>query len=277
MLVTLRELLPQARRAQYAVGLFNTVNLEMAMGVLAAAEEARAPVIIGTAEILLPYAPLEVLAGLLLPMARRATVPVAVHFDHGLTVENTIKAMELGFSSVMFDASTLPVEENIQAVRAMTERAHGRGVSVEAELGHVGDAQLQDAGEDCFTQPEEAARFAEATGVDALAVAFGTAHGAYKRQPRLDFDRLAQIARITPTPLVMHGGSGLSEPDFKRAVAEGVTKINIFTDINCACEKAAAEGYRPGMGMTDRMQAMVEAVRLATLEKMRIFGCLGRA
>ena len=277
MLVTLRELLPQARRAQYAVGLFNTVNLEMAMGVLAAAEEARAPVIIGTAEILLPYAPLEVLAGLLLPMARRATVPVAVHFDHGLTVENTIKAMELGFSSVMFDVSTLPVEENIQAVRAMTERAHGRGVSVEAELGHVGDAQLQDAGEDCFTQPEEAARFAEETGVDALAVAFGTAHGAYKRQPRLDFDRLAQIARITPTPLVMHGGSGLSEPDFKRAVAEGVTKINIFTDINCACEKAAAEGYRPGMGMTDRMQAMVEAVRLATLEKMRIFGCLGRA
>lgn len=277
MLVTLRELLPQARRAQYAVGLFNTVNLEMAMGVLAAAEEARAPVIIGTAEILLPYAPLEALAGLLLPMARRATVPVAVHFDHGLTAENTIKAMELGFSSVMFDASTLPVEENIQAVRAMAELAHRRGVSVEAELGHVGDAQLQDAGEDCFTQPEEAARFAEATDVDALAVAFGTAHGAYKRQPHLDFDRLAQIARRTPTPLVMHGGSGLSESDFKRAVAEGVTKINIFTDINCACMKAAAEGYRPGMGMTDRMQAMVEAVRLATLEKMRIFGCVGRA
>ncbi len=277
MLVTLRELLPQARQGKYAVGLFNTVSLEMAMGVLAAAEQGQAPVIIGTAEILLPYAPLEVLADLLLPMARRASVPVAVHFDHGLTVENTVKAMELGFSSVMFDASTQPVEQNVQAVREMTDMAHRRGITVEAELGHVGDAQLQDAGEDCFTRPEEAARFAEQTGVDALAVAFGTAHGAYKQKPKLDFERLAQIARSTPTPLVMHGGSGLSEDDFKRAVAEGITKINIFTDINCACAQAAADGYRPGVGMTDRMEAMVDAVRLATLEKMRIFGCLGRA
>ena len=275
MLVTLRELLPQARRAQYAVGLFNTVNLEMAMGVLAAAEEARAPVIIGTAEILLPYAPLEVLAGLLLPMARRATVPVAVHFDHGLTVENTIKAMELGFSSVMFDASTLPVEENIQAVRAMTERAHGRGVSVEAELGHVGDAQLQDVGEDCFTQPEEAARFAEETGVDALAIMVGTAHGHYKQAPVLAIDRIAEIHAATKAALVLHGGSGVPDDQIQAAVKAGIRKINFGTDVCCAFLDEVRRTSPDLLAVDLFMKEPIQNVKRFCLSKIELLGAVG--
>lgn len=276
MLVTLREVLKDAREKKYGVGLFNTVNLEMAKGVLAAAEELKSPVIIGTAEVLLPYASMEELAYFLVPMAKKASVPVVLHYDHGLTDKKIVEAMRLGFSSIMYDCSTDTYENNIARVAQMVKIADMFGASVEGELGHVG-ANDESAGDDSiYTEPEQARDFAQRTGVDALAVAIGTAHGAYKEKPRLDIGRLAEISRAVPVPLVLHGGSGLSDEDFKNCVANGISKINIFTDINCAAAKAAHDFYKEGCGLTDIQNQITEAVKQETMKKMRIFGSAGR-
>lgn len=276
MLVTLREVLKDAQEKKYGVGLFNTVNLEMAKGVLAAAEELKSPVIIGTAEVLLPYASLEELAYFLVPMAKNASVPVVLHYDHGLTDKKIVEAMRLGFSSIMYDCSTDTYENNIARVAQMVKIADMFGASVEGELGHVG-ANDESAGDDSiYTEPEQARDFAQRTGVDALAVAIGTAHGAYKEKPRLDIGRLAEISRTVPVPLVLHGGSGLSDEDFKNCVANGISKINIFTDINCAAAKAAHDFYKEGCGLTDIQNQITEAVKQETMKKMRIFGSAGR-
>lgn len=276
MLVTLREVLKDAQEKKYGVGLFNTVNLEMAKGVLAAAKELKSPVIIGTAEVLLPYASLEELAYFLVPMAKKASVPVVLHYDHGLTDKKIVEAMRLGFSSIMYDCSTDTYENNIARVAQMVKIADMFGASVEGELGHVG-ANDESAGDDSiYTEPEQARDFAQRTGVDALAVAIGTAHGAYKEKPRLDIGRLAEISRTVPVPLVLHGGSGLSDEDFKNCVANGISKINIFTDINCAAAKAAHDFYKEGCGLTDIQNQIKEAVKQETMKKMRIFGSAGR-
>lgn len=276
MLVTLREVLKDAQEKKYGVGLFNTVNLEMAKGVLAAAEELKSPVIIGTAEVLLPYASLEELAYFLVPMAKKASVPVVLHYDHGLTDKKIVEAMRLGFSSIMYDCSTDTYENNIARVAQMVKIADMFGASVEGELGHVG-ANDESAGDDSiYTEPEQARDFAQRTGVDALAVAIGTAHGTYKEKPRLDIGRLAEISRAVPVPLVLHGGSGLSDEDFKNCVANGISKINIFTDINCAAAKAAHDFYKEGCGLTDIQNQITEAVKQETMKKMRIFGSAGR-
>lgn len=276
MLVTLREVLKDAQEKKYGVGLFNTVNLEMAKGVLAAAEELKSPVIIGTAEVLLPYASLEELAYFLVSMAKKASVPVVLHYDHGLTDKKIVEAMRLGFSSIMYDCSTDTYENNIARVAQMVKIADMFGASVEGELGHVG-ANDERAGDDSiYTEPEQARDFAQRTGVDALAVAIGTAHGAYKEKPRLDIGRLAEISRTVPVPLVLHGGSGLSDENFKNCVANGISKINIFTDINCAAAKAAHDFYKEGCGLTDIQNQITEAVKQETMKKMRIFGSAGR-
>ena len=276
MLVTLREVLKDAQEKKYGVGLFNTVNLEMAKGVLAAAEELKSPVIIGTAEVLLPTASLEELSYFLLPMARKASVPVVLHYDHGLTEPKIMEALRLGFSSIMYDCSTDSYENNVRRVARMVEIAGMFGASVEGELGHVG-ANDESAGDDSiYTEPDQARDSARRTGVDALAVAIGTAHGAYKEKPKLDIGRLAQIAETVPVPLVLHGGSGLSDQDFKNCVANGISKINIFTDINCAAAKAACDNYSQGCGLTDIQNQITEAVKQETMKKMRVFGSAGR-
>ena len=276
MLVTLREVLGDARKKHYAAGLFNTVNLEMAEGVLAAAEELRSPVIIGTAEVLLPYAGLEELSYFLIPMAKKATIPVVVHFDHGLTRNMVTRAMELGFSSVMYDCSGMDYESNIAGVSDVVKEAGQFGASVEAELGHVGsnspEEGLENGDDSVYTQPEQAREFVERTGVDALAVAVGTAHGAYHKPPCLKLERLKAISAAADIPLVLHGGSGLSEDDFHSCIINGIQKINIFTDINCAAARAIAESYKEGCGITDCMKQSVEAVKQETMKKMKIFG-----
>ena len=275
MLVNLNDVLIPARRGKYAVGLFNTVNLELARGVMEAAEELDSPVIIGTAEVLLPYGPIEDLANLLIPMAERASVPVVVHLDHGLKEETCRQALDLGFSSIMYDCSTMEYEANIEHVKRMAETAHSCGASIEAELGHVGD----NGGEDpslFYSDSAQARDFIERTGADALAIAVGTAHGAYKLPPKLDFNRIAEIAENIPTPLVLHGGSGLSDSDFRTAVERGISKVNIFTDINQAGARAAALGRREGMGLTDIILPEIEAVKQSVMEKMRLFGSVGR-
>lgn len=283
MLVNMNEVLLPAREGGYAVGLFNTVNLEMARGVIAAAEELNSPVIIGTAQILLPYGPLEDLANLLIPMARRASVPVVVHLDHGLQEETCKQALAAGFSSIMYDCSTEEYRVNIEKVRSMAELAHRFGASLEAELGHVGDNEGSAEGADYlarpeqfYTDPEQAKEFLDLTGADALAIAVGTAHGAYQFTPRLDFDRIRRISQMTGAALVLHGGSGLPDESFKKAIASGICKVNIFTDINTAGAAAACKAYRDGGGLTDLLLPAVEAIKQETMKKMCLFGSVDK-
>ena len=279
MLVNLETILADTRRRHYAVGLFNCVTLEMTKGILQAAEELSSPVIIGPAESLLPGATLAEYADMMLGMARRARVPVALHFDHGFTPELVEEAVALGFTSVMYDCSMLPFEENACRTREMAKRAHRAGCSLEAEIGHVGSNGCAEEAiaQTVYTQPDEALRFAEETGCDALAVAIGTAHGVYAKAPRLDFDCLARIAAACETPLVLHGGSGLSDDDFRACVAGGISKINIFTHNNLAAARAAAKHFGPNTGAFELMPFITETVRLETMHHMHVFGSDGKA
>ncbi len=283
MLVTMKEVLRQARKGKYAVGLFNAVTLEMAQSIIAAAEEMDSPVIFGTAEVLLPYNSLENLAMFLIPMAKKAKVPVVLHLDHGLQKKTCLKALDLGFTSIMYDCSTDSYEDNCRKVREMALIAHSYGASIEGEIGHVGGAEGAATAEDMadaakfYTKPEEAKDFVDRTGVDALAIAVGTAHGAYKLPPKLDFDRIREIASIIPTPLVLHGGSGLTDDDFRKAIDAGISKINIFTDINLAGVDAIEKNLGgPNVGITDLLSPIREEIQQSVMEKMKLFGSNNR-
>ena len=285
MLVNMNEVLIPAKKNHYAVGLFNAVNLELARGIINAAECTRSPVIMGTAEVLLPYGPLEEVSYYLIPMAKKANVPVVVHLDHGLTYDTCIKALELGFSSIMYDCSTDSYEENVRKVKEMADIAHSYGATIEGELGHVGDnegsaegsSHLEDPSK-FFTDPSLAKDFVDKTGVDALAIAVGNAHGAYKLPPKLDFERIRTIASTVDVPLVLHGGSGLTDNDFRQAIKDGISKVNIFTDINVAAVEAEFQKFHSmDKGIIDLIPAAVEAVKMATAEKMKLFSSDGKA
>ena len=280
MLVNMKEMLAKAQKEQYGVGFFNTVNVEMARAVIEIAEELRAPVIVGTAEILLPAMSLERVAEYLIPMAEKASVPVAVHYDHGLTFEKCMEALKLGFSSVMYDCSTASYEENLSRVAEMVRICHAMDVTVEGELGHVGDnegAGKLENPSDYYTDPAVAADFVQKTGVDALAVAVGNAHGDYKFPPKLDFGRITEILEATRTPIVLHGGSGLSDDDFREAVRRGVCKINIFTDLDKAGKAGIEKGLRSGAGsMMGLIPYEIEAMKEVVRNKIGLFGSVSR-
>ena len=276
MLVTLNEVLKDAQARKYAVGLFNTVNTDMLDAAIDAAEEQRSPIVIGTAEVLLPYGELSLIAPALVAKARAARVPVVVHYDHGLTYPRVIEAIRRGFSSVMYDLSALSPERNAAETADLTRTAHAFGVSVEAEIGHVGNAD-EPADAARYTSPEEAREFAERTGVDALAVAVGTAHGVYKVKPKLDVERLRAIRAATDVPLVLHGGSGLSDEDFRAVVAAGIAKVNIFTDLLAAGARVQSECAAAKIGYLDTRNAQKEAFKQVIAHKMRLFGCAGKA
>ncbi len=285
MLVNMNEVLLPAKKNHYAVGLFNAVNMELARGIIQAAEKTGSPVIMGTAEVLFPFGPLEEVSYYLLPMAKKANVPVVAHLDHGINKETCIKALELGFTSIMYDCSTDPYEVNVAKVKEMADIAHSYGATIEGELGHVGDNEGSAEGSShladpsaYFTDPEMAKDYVDQTGVDALAIAVGNAHGAYKLPPKLDFNRIETIANIIDVPLVLHGGSGLTDDDFRRAIQLGISKVNIFTDINVAGAKAGNAVYtNPGMGLTDMIPSMVEAIKEETMKKMFLFSSDGKA
>ena len=201
MIVGMNDVLLPAREGHYAVGMFNAVTSDMVRGVVEAAEELRAPILLSTCEIFLKYWPMEELAHYFQFIARRASVPVCFHFDHGKSEAACLRALELGFTSIMYDTSALPFEENLRRVKEMAYKAHSVGVQIEAELGRVGDnegsaegADVLDVPENYYTDPEQARQFVAETGVDALAIAVGNAHGAYKFPPKLDFDRIDAIA-----------------------------------------------------------------------------------
>ena len=278
MLVNLNEVLYDAQKNHYGVGLFNTTDSDMLEAVISAAEELRSPVIIGTAEVLLPYGDLQLIAPSMIHMAKKASVPVVVHYDHGLTFDRCMEALKLGFSSIMFDGSANELSQNLKETAEIVKIAHAWGATVEGEIGHVGDAGNNDnANADMYTTPEEAKSFVEATGVDALAIAIGTAHGAYKTKPCLDIGRLKEIRNAIDTPLVLHGGSGLSDEDFKNTIKNGIAKVNIFTDM-CVAGENAANGELSGFnGYLALRAARVAAMKKAVIDKMMLFGSNGRA
>lgn len=205
MLVNLNEILKKARKERYAVGLFNTTDTDMLQAAIEAAEELSSPVIVGTAEVLLPYGELKLIAPSVVAAAKRAKVPVAVHYDHGLTYERCVEALKLGFSSVMFDGSVKPYAENIAETREIVKLAHAMGATVEGEIGHVGDAA--EGLSSMYTTAEEAKAYADAAGVDALAVAIGSAHGVYKKKPMLNIARLKEIAAAVDLPSFCTGAA----------------------------------------------------------------------
>jgi fructose-bisphosphate aldolase class II len=278
MLENLNAVLPKAQKEHYAVGLFNTIDTDMLEAAIGAAEEMNSPIIIGTAEILLPYGELSLIAPSVIAAAKRARVPAVVHYDHGLTRERCLEALELGFSSIMFDGSDKDYDENIAQTRELVKIAHEMGATVEGEIGHVGEAASNDgAKSDRYTTPEEAISYVKATGVDALAVAIGTAHGAYKTKPCLDLKRLAEIRSRVNTPLVLHGGSGLSDDDFRNTVRCGIAKINIFTDLCTAGENAMKDALNAGNSYLDIRNAKVERIKEAVKNKMMLFGSRDKA
>ncbi len=276
MLVNLNDVLYKAQKEHYAVGLFNTTDTDMLEAVISAAEELNAPVIIGTAEILLPYGELKLIAPALIAAAKRAKVPVVVHYDHGLTFERCMEALKLGFSSLMFDGSTKSYEDNIAETREIVKIAKEFGASVEGEIGHVGSNE-NEADSSMYTTKEEAMAYIEATGVDALAIAIGTAHGVYKEKPKLNLERLEEIRAAVDTPLVIHGGSGLSDDDFRNSIAKGVAKMNIFTDICLAGERAMKDATEQGLGYLKARNLKVQYMKETVMNKMKLFGSVGKA
>lgn len=278
MLANLNDVLKKAQTEHYAVGLFNTIDTDMLEAAISAAEELNSPIIIGTAEVLLPYGELELITPSILSAAKRAKVPVVIHYDHGLTFERCMQALKLGFTSIMFDGSLGDAEKNIADTAQIVKIAHSFGATVEGEIGHVGEASTCDnAVPDKYTTPEEAMEFIKKTGVDALAVAIGTAHGAYKEKPCLDIERLDKIRKTVDTPLVLHGGSGLSDDDFKSTVKHGIAKINIFTDLCTAGTDAVKTACEHNLSYLEMRNLKVEKIKEAVKAKIRLFGSEGKA
>ena len=229
-LVKMKDLLKRAEEKNIGCGAFSVGNMEMVKGAIRAAKELETPIILQIAEVRLKNSPLHLMGPMMVQAAKEAKVDVAVHLDHGLTFETVDKALELGFTSVMLDASTLPFEENIAKVKTVVEKAQKYGATVEAELGLVGGSEdgSCDHGIRC-TDPDDAVVYARETGIDALAVAIGNAHGNYPVAPTLAFDVLEKIHEKVDIPLVLHGGSGITDKDFQRAISLGIRKVNIAT------------------------------------------------
>lgn len=280
MLVNMRELLADAQKGNYAVGSFSVANMEMVLGVLKAAEELHAPVILQIAEVRLKQSPLELIGPLMVAAAKNAKTPVAVHFDHGKTEKMISLALELGFTSVMFDGSHLPLEKNIEETKKIVSMAKKYSASVEAEIGCVGGSEdgSEDIAVNC-TKPDDAVRFAEETMVDALAIAIGNAHGNYKSTPKLRFDILEECEKRVSIPLVLHGGTGISEEDFVRCSKTGIKKINIATATFDSVEKSVRDCYNENKinGYYDLQGAEVEGAYQNAKRHILIFGTDNKA
>ena len=280
MLVNMRDLLSDAQKGNYAVGSFSVANMEMVLGVIKAAEELNAPIILQIAEVRLKQSPLEIIGPLMVAAAKSSRVPVAVHFDHGKTVEKITQALDIGFTSVMFDGSHLPLDENIEFTKKIIEIARKYDASVEAEIGCVGGSEdgSEDIAINC-TKPEDAVKFENETGVDALAIAIGNAHGNYKSTPKLRFDILSEVEQKTHTPLVLHGGTGISPDDFVRCSKTGIKKINIATATFDRVEQSVRSAYESGSinGYYDLQGAEVEGAYQNAKKHILIFATDNKA
>ncbi|MDR1069870.1 MAG: class II fructose-1,6-bisphosphate aldolase [Gracilibacteraceae bacterium] len=282
-LVPMKELLLAAQKGRYAVGAFNCNNMEIVQAIIAAAEAEKSPVVIQASQGAIKYAGIAYIAALTKLAAENSSVPVALHLDHGTSFEQCMSCVRNGFTSVMIDGSKHALEDNIALTKKVAEVAHPLGITVEAELGKIGGTEDDIKVEEwdaLFTDPDEAAYFSRETQVDALAVAIGTAHGQYKGVPKLDFARLKKIVAKVSTPLVLHGSSGVPSEAIQEAIAIGVAKVNIDTNIREAFVEAArkvlnadAKEIDPRKVLGPAREAATEVIR----EKIRVFGSSGKA
>lgn len=291
MLVSLKELMKDAEKGGYAVGAFNVSNLESLMAIMQAAEETGRGVILNYAEVHAPFLSMEQAALIMLDAAKKAKVPVCVHLDHGSSMESCIQAIRLGFTSVMLDASAEDYETNVRETKEIVRLAHSVGVTVEAELGHIFSSDMGlaespkeaetlesfDSAEDVYTDPATAKDFVERTGVDVLAIAFGTTHGIYTKKPKLDLERITKIKEAIDIPFVMHGGSGLSKEEFQTAIRNGIRKINYYTYMTLSGGRAVKEALDQkspdeNVFFHDIPMIAVEAMKDNVKEAIQVFG-----
>lgn len=274
-------MLRAAHEGHYAVGAFNCLSVEHVMGAIAAAEELRSPIIIQLAEVQFPTAPLRLMVPLYLEAARRATVPVVVHLDHGQSIDTCREAIEAGCNSIMYDGASLPYEQNVAITKKVVEMARKAGVEVEAELGKVGDA-VADADNntpDIFTDVEESARFIAETGVDALAIAIGNLHGKYIATPQLNIERLKEINKRNGLPLVLHGGTGTTVEDFKACIHNGISKINVATALQVAATDLIKKYIEecPNPNYATIKELIIEGAKQSVAAHIKLFESDGRA
>lgn len=283
MLISGKELLEKAHEGNYAVGAFNTNNLEMTQAIIQAAEEEKSPVIIQTSQSAIKYAGSEEIVAIVKTMAEKASVPVALHLDHGTNWDVVMKCLRDGWTSIMYDGSKYSFEKNIELTKMVMDIAKPMGVGVEAELGKIGGVEDDVSVDDLsatMTDPDEAVEFVEKTGVDYLAIAIGTAHGMYKGEPKLDFERLKEIKERLNIPIVLHGASGISEADIKKAVSLGVNKINIDTDLRQAFQKAVHAFVKDNPDVYDPrkiIEPTTKAIKEVVKNKMKMFGSSNKA
>lgn len=282
MLVSMKAILDDANKRYYGVMAMNSINIEMARAGIMAAEEEHSPIILqfGPGQMK-NHAHAEEMLPVIKELAKRVHVPVALNLDHGTDFYIIADCINRGFTNVMFDGSSLPYEENVSRTAIISALAHGMGCSVEGELGHVGQAaNSDDMDQDLYTDPNQALDFVQRTGVDALAVAVGTAHGAYPKGkiPKLDFDRLHQLKETLQMPLVLHGGSGSGEENLRKAVAGGINKINVCTDAFAAGKKSMLEalGKEPDLDYMHICMAAEAGIKQFVKDYMKIIGSSGR-
>jgi fructose-bisphosphate aldolase, class II len=280
MLVTLNQVLRVAQAHTFAVGAFNTANLELTEAIISAAEAMKAPVIIQTSEKAIAYAGLEEIAALVMTRAKDSPVPIVFHLDHGRTHQTIYDCLEAGYTSVMFDGSHLEFKDNVRWTKTVVARAHKKGISVEAELGHVGGVEDNVSAEAGLTDPVLAAEFVKATQCDALAIGIGNNHGKPRKDERLHLDVLEQIRAHVDIPLVLHGASGTAEDKIKAAIKLGITKINIDTDLRLAFAKAERETLAEDKELYDPRAILTpakDAVREVVQQKIALFGSAMKA
>ncbi len=279
MFVTSKDIITKAQREGYAVPAFNAENMEMAQAIVAAAEEAHSPVLIQTTAPTVKYFVPTMTHAIVRELAERASVPVALHLDHCSSFDDVMIAIKAGYSSVMFDGSKLPFEENLRITRQVVETARPMGITVEAELGCVGGKEDNVSADAIYTDVDEAREFVERTDVDLLAVAIGTAHGFYKGEPKLDFERIAAIRDAVSAPLVLHGGSGVPEASVKRAISLGMAKVNFATELRAAATAAVRKVLADESVIDPKkyMGAAREAVKALCLEKIDMCSSANRA
>lgn len=280
-LVTTKQLLLDAQKNGYAIGAFNVENMEMVQAVVAAAEELKSPVIMQTTPSTLKYADVDYFYANVAAAAKQASVPVVMHLDHGSSFELAMQAYRAGYTSIMIDGSHSIFEENIAVTKAVADACHPGGVPVEAELGKVGGKEDDlDGGNGGYTEPSEAAEFVEATGVDSLAVAIGTAHGVYKGIPKLDIERLSQIREVVSIPLVLHGTSGVPDDAVRECIRRGICKVNYATDLRIAFTNGVKEVLTEKPETIDPKKYNAvgrEKVKEYVMSKMLVCGSNGRA
>ena len=276
MLVSLQEILAMAEKGGYAIPALNVYNLETVMGVIAAAEEERSPIILQTYSRLLTNEEGYYVAPIILAAAKKASVPVCFHLDHGVSEFEVSRAMRYGATGIMIDKSLVSMEENIEVTKRVVEYCNAIGVGVEGEIGHVGVAANGDEDAD-YTTVEEAKTFVEATGVRALAIAVGTAHGRYKKEPKLAIKRIAEIHAETDVALVLHGGSGIPDAQIKAAIEAGIRKINFSTDLCYTFLDTVFATPRDKVGIDLFMKDAVAAVKQFAVSKIRLLGANNKA